>query len=167
MEPHHSKTVSARKQLWTASALSIGASVFFFVALLAAAPDWWDDASTAVGFSLGTVLGCIVGTRVLVDPSRFAPLLGNRDAHIAAMREEDFLMREWLKFPKVYAWASAFVYIVIVSLKVRSRAQAFVPGPFVIAALPGGIAGFFSSVILCPGVFYLYLLLLRKSPGKS
>lgn len=146
-----------RTHLRKASVVSIGLSIALCAAFVALIWDMWVPESM-VAIAVGSGFGVIVGTRRLVDPHRFAPIL--RDKNLPVDGEETLarLKPYWRQFPKALPWAWVFLataFIGLANFLRQSQAALFPPG---LRLVRGLFVGFAPTVSLCPGLFYLYVL---------
>lgn len=142
-----------RKASWVSIIISIGG----YAALVVMLWDMWEPRSVGA-IAVGSAFGVIVGTRKIVDPLRFVPYVGNRSVQIDGEETMSRLKPYWRQFPRAIPWAWAFLATALVAFAIvlrQSEATFLAPG---IKLVRGVFVGFGPTVLLCPGLFYLYVL---------
>ena len=155
-----------RAELRKASWVSIIMSVGGFAALVL---FWWDmwDPESMLAIAVGSAIGVMVGTRRLVDPHRFAPIVRNKTVPVDGEETMDRLEPYWRQFPKALplAWAFLATALVTVVIFLRQSDAAFHASG--LRTVRGLFVGFGPTVLLCLGLFYLYALAKWREDSAS
>lgn len=146
-----------RTQVRNAAFIAIGFSVLVFGAFvyyLCSYSDGWNWESYAA-FGVGVAIGILLGIHRLVNPLRMAPLVRRKPLKMSEEEATAYLAPYWKRLPRYYCWIACVPYMATPLVMMAFTGAAAHDTGFLLKAALGG---FFSSVSLCPGVFFAYVI---------
>lgn len=111
------------------------------------------DARIYIAFLLGLAIGVYIGATRLVSPFRFAPLIRRGDLAIEEEEVHEILVNFWEKFPRNLLWLSILPYLLVFTFTSFLSTNQGYEAIYLLRVL---LFSFASTVLLCPGVFFLY-----------